>query len=266
MELLQLAGKEQRRRASTQPLCAQHLSAPVPQLHSACHPSIHHSHHPSPTVPAVPPGTPPAINLHTFLPRCPQCLERQTNSGGVQQPLSGRTAGCSVCTLCSWAFHHPPRAQNRTKLLFSQPSVCSPALPCTQLAPRPPTEQCPPCAHHNTHNCTKCTKTTPALATPAAHRRDLSSGERERLNPLRSWCPQRPLPISMDHWCCACTQGSELTGSTPALPWYGAWQTACHPVKPGCTHAACTGTARGRTSDVRCTKPTQHQFALEQFQ
>lgn len=145
-ELLQLAGKEQCRRASTQPLRAQHLSAPLPQLHSACYP-----HFPSPTVPVTPasitpstsapqhPSPPPprprsascatraspAINLHTFLHRCPRCLEQQTNDGGVQQPLSRRTAGCSMCTL----FHHPPRAQNRTKLLFSQPSVCSPALP-----------------------------------------------------------------------------------------------------------------------------------------
>lgn len=148
--------------------------------------------------------------------------------------------------------------------------LCAPlhCLPHAQLAPRPPTEQRPP-QHTQLHHSmqffhSQRTKTTPALATPAAHSRDLSSGERERLNPLGSWCPQRPLPISTDHWRCACTQGSELTGSTPALPWYGAWQTACHPVKPGCTHAACTGTARGRTPDVRCTKPTQHQFALEQ--
>ena len=30
-----------------------------------------------------------------------------------------------MCTLCSRAFHHPPRAQNRTKLLFRRPTVCS---------------------------------------------------------------------------------------------------------------------------------------------
>lgn len=143
---------------------SQHPSPPLPQPPSAI----------TPLLPAVSRGVSPAINLYTFLHHCPWCLEQQTNKWfcaphKVLTPTRGYSRGTAmpshkteVCSSPRAGGQHnvhtvlprvpsPTQGTEQNKAALQTTHCVLPAPPCTQLAPRPPVEQHPPCTHHNTH-------------------------------------------------------------------------------------------------------------------
>lgn len=145
--------------------------------------------------------------------------------GGVQQPPCRRTAQCAHCAPARSITHPGHRTEQSCS---SDDPLCAPCTALHTVGPQTSSGAAPTMhpPQHTLHRSAQlfhshCTETTLAMATPAAHRRDVSSGKRRRLNPLRSWCPQGLPPIRMDHWPCPHGGGTQCMAVSP---WW--WHSA----------------------------------------
>lgn len=149
----------------------------------------------------------------------------------------GRDRGSSMHHCALQAFSDSSIPPQRTKLLFSWPPRVPP--------PRAP-QNCPELSHSAESHRTTASSTVGSSDTPPSPSGSLgrpSSAPAHRRDRCAAWRAGRAAPPRHAHPPSGRPRRRQLD---PTLPSCGAWQTACHPAGPGCTHAACTGTARGK--------------------